>query len=960
MTAPLNRPWPDNAQHLRIGELCVDLRYRRIRTAGGEVELAQRIFELLLLFLAEPAKLHTRAELFARLWPGLIVEDANLSQSVWLLRKALGEDRKSWIRTVAGAGYISELPAPVEWFVDTPPGVAALLPPTAVTTASPPLAGVAPGVQAPAPLSTPAEPRLPGPAWRSWGAALAVLAIIAAMAIGVDRLSTPPQKVAAQPPMAMTVVLVEVEDRAAGSRWPVKLLHQWLGWKLGSLPEVTLLTEAELAADASATAPKIVFLSARQAADDPEDVLLRARFQEEAGEQRIEVRGALAEVPALVDDLSRQVLTRLAPARAEPWPALVLDATAARRYADAVDAFERRDWIAAAAISGEVVQQSPRFGLAHLQLAQAQASLAQAPAAIASMDTAHALLRPVPAAAQEVMDARRLAANPDPQHQARALAAYARLASRHPGNASLALKLADLQLSNGQFEPALKALASRVWERESIGARIQRLLLLSDAYLKIGDPARALQSAQTAERLTRDAGSGWELQRGLALVQIASIHHSQDPQHPPTAMYQQAAALFAAAGNHTAALYALFRVEATRPPTAGSSAQLDTLLAKAHAGGYRSLEIEILLRSAVQHEAAGDLDNYRNRVVQALAVAETSGDVGRRNALALVVVYEDILRARYGPADARLQRLRGGLQGDAAVIVDRLDAALQSVRGRHASALQTLDRAEHRLAALQPDATAATQAQAELACSRATARLPGGDLAGARADQKRCAASKESASQTNALTALATIELLAGDRVEARAQLQLALATVAKLPGRGSRWIIAMELAGLLTRIGDLAASDRLYAQLLPELERSGYVWLIAQAETGLAENAAARGDWPRSRQHLAAARKQLPADEWALNHRLDLIDAAAAWHGGERERAIAIATRVHDRARRLGDVVVQIELHSLLPAGTFPEGGGMAERERLIARTGMRGATSNWLNTSSVQDDARATDRQR
>jgi hypothetical protein len=504
-------------------------------------------------------------------------------------------------------------------------------------------------------------------------------------------------------------------------------------------------------------------------------------------------------------------------------------------------------------------------------------------------------------------------------------------------------------------------LASRAWERESIGARIERLLLLSDAYLKTGDPARALQNAQTAERLTRDAGSGWELQRALALIQIATVHDRQDPQHPATAMYQQAAALFDAAGNHTAALYALFRAEASRPPTPGSSPQLDTLLAKAHAGGYRSLEIEILLRSAVQHEAAGDLDNYRNRVVQALAVAETSGDVARRDMLELVVLYEDILLARYGPADARLQRLRGaGLQGDAALIMDRLDAALQSVRGRHASALQAIDRAGHRLAALQPDATAVTQAQAQLACSRAAARLPGGDLAGARADQKRCAASKEPASQTSALTTLAAIELLAGDRVEARAQLQRARATVAKLPERANRWSTTMELAAMFTRTGDVAASDRLYAELLPELHRSGYVWLIAQAETGLAENAAARGDWPRSRQHLAAARKELPADEWELNHRLDLIDAAAAWHGGERERAIAVATRVHDRAHRLGDVVVQIELHSLLPAGTLPEGGGTAERERLIARTGMRGATSNWLNAASAEDEARAADRQR
>ena len=34
------------------------------------------------------------------MWGDLVVEDANLSQSVWMLRKALGPERKDWIRTV--------------------------------------------------------------------------------------------------------------------------------------------------------------------------------------------------------------------------------------------------------------------------------------------------------------------------------------------------------------------------------------------------------------------------------------------------------------------------------------------------------------------------------------------------------------------------------------------------------------------------------------------------------------------------------------------------------------------------------------------------------------------------------------------------------------------------------------------------------------------------------------------
>jgi DNA-binding winged helix-turn-helix (wHTH) protein len=88
---PTQHPWPAGTRRLRVHDVQIDLRYRRVIRPDQEAELPQRMFELLLVFLAEPQVLHNRSELFARVWPGVIVEDANLSQSVWMLRKALGE-----------------------------------------------------------------------------------------------------------------------------------------------------------------------------------------------------------------------------------------------------------------------------------------------------------------------------------------------------------------------------------------------------------------------------------------------------------------------------------------------------------------------------------------------------------------------------------------------------------------------------------------------------------------------------------------------------------------------------------------------------------------------------------------------------------------------------------------------------------------------------------------------------
>ena len=110
MTQPNGTPWPVDATRLQVGDLLVDLRYRRINGPEQEVELPQRVFDLLLAFLAEPGVLHTRASLFERVWPGVVVEDANLSQSIWMLRKALGPERRDWIRTVPGSGYVFEPP----------------------------------------------------------------------------------------------------------------------------------------------------------------------------------------------------------------------------------------------------------------------------------------------------------------------------------------------------------------------------------------------------------------------------------------------------------------------------------------------------------------------------------------------------------------------------------------------------------------------------------------------------------------------------------------------------------------------------------------------------------------------------------------------------------------------------------------------------------------------------------
>ncbi|MEO6364621.1 MAG: winged helix-turn-helix domain-containing protein [Luteimonas sp.] len=961
MTPAIATPWPAETRYLRIDDLTVDLRYRHLRHAQGEAELPQRVFDLLVLLLAEPRTLHTRASLFERLWPASVVEDANLTQSIWLLRKALGH-HKDWVHTVAKGGYVFEPPSPVDWFAELPetmaaPGMISALPAPAAAATHARAAGL--GSVRDAPLDEGVAPTTlvsaDGSASRRgglagyWKSVVAVAALLAFIAIAGFWLRTDPTRIepAPVPPPPLTVALIMVEDRGAPAQWPVKLLYGWLNWKLASLPEVTVLNEAELAAGMGSTPAQVVFLASGDAPDASGRLQLRARFQQAGREQQIEQTGTPAQMPALVDALSGQIMQRLLPARTGPWPRLEVDARAARRYADATEAMERRDWMAAAAIGEDVVKLAPRFGLARLQLARAQSRLAQAAQAVEHMDAARDLLQPAPPEVTELLDAQRLAVNPQQYQQA--AEAYGKLATRYPDKTGYAIDYASLLVSIGRPQQALALMQANDKKQAPIGARIGRLLTMAEIYQALGDPEQMRQNARAAERLARDAGAGWELESGTALLMTASADTIQLGPRAGNALYEQAARQFDKAGNGTAALYARFLAEVSGPAMPGVGPRLDTLLAQANAGGYRELEINILFHLANQHQLAGDLPGYRRRLEQAAGIAQSAGDTMALTRLDMLLLTEDLMTARMASADQRVQRLRrAGLEGGLALIVEQLDSAVATVRGNRAQALQALDRAQRALPAVKPGEPL-SEAHANLYCVFAETRLPMGELSTARADIKRCAVASDPSTQLLVLVNRAAADQLAGDRVEARKQLHR-VETLLPDQGEGpDRWLLTLEIARLMTRLGDGAESDTLYQSLPAAIRATGYTLLTALLDTGLAENAAARGDWPASQRFVEAAREGLPADTWIVHSRLQLLDIAAALAVGDRAHAGTIAGRLHAQAHRLGDVVVQMEVHSLLPVGSF-EDDSLAHRETLTARTGMRGATLEWMNAGGVR----------
>ena len=81
---------------------------RALLNDGKMVPLAPKALEMLLLLVENKGRVLEKQELMDYLWPGIIVEEANLSQTIYLLRRALAEGTDGelqYIETIPKHGY---------------------------------------------------------------------------------------------------------------------------------------------------------------------------------------------------------------------------------------------------------------------------------------------------------------------------------------------------------------------------------------------------------------------------------------------------------------------------------------------------------------------------------------------------------------------------------------------------------------------------------------------------------------------------------------------------------------------------------------------------------------------------------------------------------------------------------------------------------------------------------------
>ena len=91
----------------RFGPFALDSRRRTLTRADSPISLTPKAFDVLLFMAQNPNRLVTKEELLQAVWGDIFVEEGNLTQYIYYLRKALSDnpDDARLIVTIARKGY---------------------------------------------------------------------------------------------------------------------------------------------------------------------------------------------------------------------------------------------------------------------------------------------------------------------------------------------------------------------------------------------------------------------------------------------------------------------------------------------------------------------------------------------------------------------------------------------------------------------------------------------------------------------------------------------------------------------------------------------------------------------------------------------------------------------------------------------------------------------------------------
>ena len=95
------------ARLYRFGPFLLDVQERQLSRAGVAIPLQIKVFEILRVLVQNAGRLLTKQDLLDAVWPDTVVEENNVTYTISVLRKALGEKAtgQQYVQTVPRVGY---------------------------------------------------------------------------------------------------------------------------------------------------------------------------------------------------------------------------------------------------------------------------------------------------------------------------------------------------------------------------------------------------------------------------------------------------------------------------------------------------------------------------------------------------------------------------------------------------------------------------------------------------------------------------------------------------------------------------------------------------------------------------------------------------------------------------------------------------------------------------------------
>jgi len=102
------QPTGATGEHLRFGELILDLAHRTARRNGRLIDLTMKEFELLRYLMEHPREVLSREQILENVWGYDFMGESNVIEVYvrYLRLKIDGENEKRLIQTVRGVGYV--------------------------------------------------------------------------------------------------------------------------------------------------------------------------------------------------------------------------------------------------------------------------------------------------------------------------------------------------------------------------------------------------------------------------------------------------------------------------------------------------------------------------------------------------------------------------------------------------------------------------------------------------------------------------------------------------------------------------------------------------------------------------------------------------------------------------------------------------------------------------------------